>query len=205
LILLLTGCGTGYPGLQRIVEPNRPIHGRGFSVLPPAGENWRMKKASDWAVVFYWIDGQAFEGPGDSPAGSRRTFYVAALALDAPPEMGSSTDAFRRFIDDFASRPDPAGRIRNLSVKSGPTTLRGTPCVLVEAVQEEQGSPNDPLGDVLEMETRSYFCRHPGAATLIVSLAASERRPKGMPSGVDESLRRAAQDFFDSLRLTEVR
>lgn len=83
--------------------------------------------------------------------------------------------------------------------------MHGTPCIAVDALQEEQGNPGYPSDVVLEMETRSYFCRHPGATTLIVSLAASERRPKGMPLGVDESLRREVQEFFDSLRLTEIR
>lgn len=152
----------------------------GYSVVPPLGAGWVRRDPPGTDA--------GFEHPGAVP-GSR--VLLVAAARPAPRQYASLRD----FLDDMIERQENEAEPRRFHVLQESTSLApeaGQYCVRTSATAEDRASPGKPV-----LEATSLICLHPSAPGWMVTVAWSERHPRGASSpGLDAE----GESFVASLR-----
>jgi len=184
-LLLGVICLATESSAQADADSARRIQMRGFSIVPPPGSGWAIRKKSSDGIFFFDI------------ARSKRDHtllaWVELVSLDGLAAASDSPQIFAKSVE--ASMKTPEDRFRVLEAEAIPYRAHGTDCLQIRRVGEESGNRQFP--GVLFIETRAGFiCRHPRDPRMGVMAAHSERRPSGATSYLDESLRKKVEEFL---------
>jgi hypothetical protein len=209
LAVVTSGCATArYPlrvncqsmGMTPVSDPSRRIEfvGSGFSVLPPAGEDWCVQdtSASRVRLGVSRLSGRTLQ---QQPPRSEvlNSLLVQASAMDLRGERVDSVADVQRRAERLI-RETPRHTLSE--IRATPDTVLGAECVRIDTVVEERDNPRAP-GSVLIIVGRGLTCRHPQSGVWI-EVGYSERYVKGLqllPS-LTELRRKELDAFAESLR-----
>jgi hypothetical protein len=152
----------------------------GYSIVPPLGPGWVRKDPPGTDA--------GFEHEGMAP-GSR--VLLVATAQRAPRHY----DTIKDFLDDRIARQEAEAQPRRFHVLQEGTSLDpdvGRYCVKTSATAEDRDSPDHTVYDAT-----SLVCLHPTAPDWMITVAYSERHPRG---GGSPDLDAEGERFVGSLR-----
>jgi hypothetical protein len=191
LLVLVPLVGWSAPEFSPVKEPAVRIESAGFSILPPAGSNWHMRKIDN---------GWVFARQG-SPGSHTHTVGAAIMRHTGfnPGSVGfaayaTNPEVFAAYVKKATEAMNPPGsRMRFLDHTVVPDSRLGY-CAREYAKFEDRGSP--VTAAVLTQEDWSYTCLHPSSPQVIIQVSFSER---GLPGETDPSLPSIREQFWESL------
>lgn len=180
-----------------VTEPNVRIESPGFSILPPPGENWRMRK--EGGIVWFARQGTAGSSTHTVTAVvMRHTGFDPASVGFA--EYATNLDVFAAYAKKATESMNPAsGRTRIVELSVIPDAKFGY-CVREHSTFEDHGARK--ISQVLLQEDWGYVCLHPDSNRDIIQAVFSER---GLAGERDPSLTSIREQFFQSLRFRPLR
>jgi hypothetical protein len=202
--LTLASAGCAAPVAARpVTDPARRVELRGFSVLPPRGQEWfevpsmnaeLRRLGRSYGVVFM----KGFRPrPPATPVEAEAVLAMAVATVVAP----ASPDAL---LDDAISRRRAQvgrGRFGPGRLNATQDRWAGAACRRYEFSLEDYGHPQFP-DVVFVLAGRGLLCAHPEQAGLVIDAHFSQRTVRGhRPEPVSAEL----APFLDSLAFTAVR
>jgi len=198
IVLIATGCA-GFPSSVPVTDPTVRMEFPGFSVLPPPGDGWSLRRAQ-----YHGMDLIGFRKELGNP-----THTVAATVAEhsVRPDLVQFADyhlkpeVFARFVEEGLVRsnpPPPRGRMRNLKYTVEPDSRLGY-CARQITKAEDVGSPfaKDTKEGFLLQEDFAYFCLHPDSPTVAVEIDVSEQARADELLGQDSvTIKEIRERFF---------
>jgi hypothetical protein len=178
LVLLPAACAA--PPERDPVEVSKRLAFSGYSIVPPPGAGWVRRDPPGTDA--------GFEHAGAVP-GSRVLLVTATRP--APRRYAS----VKEFLDDMIARQENEAEPRRFHVLQESTSLApeiGQYCVRTSATAEDRAGPGQPVLDATRL-----VCLHPTAPGWMVTVAWSERHPRGASS---PALDAEGERFVASLR-----
>ena len=172
-------------------DPNIPIQGYGFSILPPPGNDWIVATQSREEVLF----------GNKKRSKPEHTFICGVFTRYIGDATFDSVDELARVATEKVSGKE-SGRFRNLEFEAQPTSVKGVGCMRIKAVAEERENPLFPAGTVLLQTNVFLVCPHPQNSKLAVITTQSERRPSGTPSILDDALKQEVESILATVVFT---
>jgi hypothetical protein len=193
--LAVASCATGSHPVP-VTDPRVPIRATGFVVMPPPGDNWSLIERTSAGVMF------GKQTSGDIPGGKRqlRTFVVGVLDVVVGGDLPAHASDFPRFLEDRMRMVENQGGFTVVSVQTSPHGNPSTFCANFRLVLEERNNSNFP-GVVFEMTNDGFECLD-ASKGFIVRAMSSERRPKGEPLIMNESLRAEVDAFLGGVSIS---
>jgi hypothetical protein len=168
-----------------ILVPDQPWAFQGFTLSPPAGEDWYSLAKSRTRAAF------------GRRIGSQTHTLVAAVQSERLGRPVESPDALVAHLKARrASDLDPE-RFRLLAVEESRADIDGAWCTRYRLDAEERAGD----GRMLALHVEGRSCAHPASPDLLVDMSVSERGLAGEPDG---RYRAQGARFLDSLRFTPI-
>lgn len=171
-------------------EALETISGPGFTGRRPPDEHWGMSVGPTYMA--FMVDTPA----AVAMAARGQTFVLVVTLSDAAFAQDLPADRFPRAFEE-ETRATTRDRFRLVSVAATPRGEAGEYCVDFDLNMEERDNPDMP-GVVLEIRTRGFACLD-ASSEFVLQAFYSERRPKGTPTMVDETLREQGEAFLRGL------
>lgn len=194
--VFLGGCATTKLTADPVTDPDQPVIGPGFSVLPPHGPQWFVMMRPD-------LEGIAFAKKDPEYIKSRGSVLVVARRAKALHNDISTPSGLQAEIEASArASPDNSPdrfTLRELIVEPYRDVSNATDCVRISIAFEERNNPVNP-GVVLLLSDSGYVCRHPLSPGHYVWATISERRRLGSPSLLDDNLRAEGDRTLKSIQ-----
>ena len=198
-------------------DSNQRVVAQGFSVLPPAGANWCIRRTDTRAVVFYknLFGGRVLTGrPRREEIAHTFAAHARLVGIDGP--QPANAGELKAFVERWL-RGGPGMRGRQLRVVANPriklleakaavVTVAGASCVRYRWVAEERDNPRARGMVLVTVEPESLLCFHPHKAGLFFLVSYSERFPRHerpQPLLV-ESLQPELKPLLGSVKFTRV-
>jgi hypothetical protein len=166
------------PGFEHFDSSQR-THLDGFSVLPPTGANWFVKRVVQGprTDVLYGktLRSQTPKRPEDA-ATAVVAIFTFALPEDVPAAQREGALAFLSQRDQADSN---VGRFSAVDVRVDARATPTTHCYWLEGVVEDRGVP-EFQGAVFLLQRRGFKCFHP-SRPLLLGVEYSQRTFKGQP------------------------
>ena len=181
--------------LTRIKDTGRRYELPGFSVFPPKGKKWSVRR-----------EGNRFMFVRDAGSGRRSVVAVAQSRFLELKLAALNVEQLLATIERLAGhRPENDGRYRVLDQsvsRVSQDSAKGGACVKKEFTSEDHAVPNAP-GEVFILTGGDYYCFHPETSKpLLVQISYSQRYPKGKkPLPIESEL----EPFVGSLSFPPVR
>ncbi len=192
------------PNLVPITDPTKRLEVRGFSVLPPLGENWSIQNQSVNSVVFAK---STEKGGYHTVRAIARTVSHSEVPLKKILEDGGKggsactdiTTAGNPFLAFYLAFRDP--RYKNLEGQVCVESCQGKACGRFDLTVEDHGVPYAP-GSVFILTERDFYLLHPDSPEVVVHLSYSQRFLRGEKPLLIEA---EIEPFLKSLVFTPIR
>jgi hypothetical protein len=171
-------------------EALEAISGPGFTGRRPPGDHWGVNVGPSYLAF-------VLDTPAAAAMAARGQTFVLVITLSDPAfARDIPADAFpRAFAEE--TRMTAGDRFRLVSVAATPRGEPGEYCAGFELEMEEYDNP-EMSGVVLEIRTRGFACLDV-SSDFVLQAFYSERRPKGVPTMVDDALREQGEAFLRGL------
>ena len=206
IVLIATGCA-GFPSEVPVTDPRVRMEFPGFSVLPPSGDGWVLRRAQIQGMDFI-----AFRKELGNPThtvGTSVAKHGVRPDLVGFPDYRVKPEVFARFVETTLVRsnpPPPRGRMRNLKYAVVPDSRLGY-CAKQITKAEDVGSPFSKAtkeGFLLQ-EDFSYYCLHPDSPTVAIEINVSEHAKADEFLGQDNAaIKEIRERFFDSFQFRKL-
>lgn len=208
-------------GLAPVTDPTRRYECEGFSVQPPAGDNWfaaqrpmgvleQLKMRPN--LTFTKIAGSADLARRRSLVDRlRRTqasdpsttvAQVRSGFIDVPAANG--TDVLEQIARERSATDQKetasGGRFRAVQFRTSPDTSLGTECLWYDCISEDRGVPWQ-RGTVFDLSEHGVLCTHPDCRWFVIDADYSQRIPRGT---LHADSREEAESFLRSLRFNRL-
>lgn len=190
--ILLGGCATTKFTANPVTDPDKPVKGSGFSVLPPQGDQWIVMMRPD-------MDGLTFGKKDPEHIKFPTTVLVIARRVKASHNDISTPAGLHAEFEASVRATSGRFTLREFSLERYRDESRATDCLRINTAVEERNNPVNP-GFVLLLSDSGYVCRHPLSPEYYVLVTISERRPVESPSYLNDSLRAEAERTLNSIR-----
>lgn len=187
IVVLWTGCATPRVPGTAVHAGDPRIAFRGFSIMPPSGQNWYLTQRDPTSVLF----AKMLMDDNNRPI-VNDTFGLLATTIYS---KGGPVANLQAFAEEHQRGSD---RITTLGTRVSPETRLGAECVRTETIAEERDNAGAP-GALLTLTIDGVYCRHPLSPRSLVHLSYSERRLKSAPSRVNTALQDEAEAVLRSV------
>ena len=202
--------------LDPVENSHQRVSARGFSVLPPSGDNWCVVRPDSSLIGFSstpYIGLYVAKRPTYEQ--SIHTFAVTAVVIRVKKSDITSQIALKSFMERWMEEGQPSrliGSELHVDWPGHPTPAIDfqvetedsltSDCVRYRVENEERDNPRAP-GWVLKVTREGIACRHPFSNKMLVSVEFSERRRKGYEdSDARKKFREQADTALGSLEFT---
>jgi hypothetical protein len=180
-----------------VTDSNRPVEAFGFSVLPPAAEEWYfVTDASSETVAFGKKDPEY--------AKLRGSLLVVAARMRARESAIDTADGLRTEVIAQVKASSARFTLLSLEVEPYRDEEKNTDCVRIKTTSQERSNPNRP-GEVLLMTISGKACRLPDSPRHYVQVTISERRPNEVATLLDDTRRAECNRTIHSLQFLPAR
>lgn len=192
IFVFVAGCAN--PQIVPVRDARTRLEHRGYSILPPEGENWYSIKQAPGSVAFV-------KKMDDSPA---HTFSTAVLAIPFTLRF-NTPEEFKEFVVNRQKADANSPRFNvleynaSLDSRFGPYTVRSY--MKIED-REAKVSPVDT--QFLIMEVTNYAFIHPDAPDLVINVQYSDRYKKG-EGGNDPKVKEIGENFINGFQTTSLK
>lgn len=192
MILLLigfaTGCATTNPNVTPVTDNKTRIEQRGYSILPPEGENWFSMKTAPGSVAL----AKKLE---DSPA---HTFTATVFATPFTVRF-NSPEEFKEFVEKGQKADTDPNRFTTLEYNISLDDRFGAYTVRYHSKMEDRKAKVSPVDtQFLIMEITGYTFIHPDSPDLVLHVQYSDRYKKGEK---DPSLDEIGEKFINNFKV----
>lgn len=202
--IVAVSCTVG-PTLTPIIDPMQRLQFRGFSILPPRGDNWFMDASPvnpgdpnwTWDVVFV----KYLKVPATRPAELKSVVASVRTRSLGDVKFESRTELLQQLARELLEVFQRVPQSRLLKSKASLEKCLGWDCVRYEAIQEDYSSRLFP-GSVFILNVLGFLYLHPDSTAHIVALEYSQRYLKGeMPARLEAEV----EPFLKSLAFGPLR
>lgn len=195
-LLIPVGCVAVGPSLIPITNPTERLEFQGFSISPPAGENWfiappelRQKQGPNISASFVKML---------KPPSPTQTIVAYVLTFNVPASLAESREQLLQLLG--RAKTEPTDRNRPIASKTSLDRSLGTDCLRYDVTTEDRGAPLYP-GTVFILEMHGFSCFHPELPNYVIDVQYSQRR---LPSEQPLSLEAEGEPFLKSLVFTRL-
>lgn len=196
--IVAVSCTVG-PTLTPIIDPMQRLQFRGFSILPPRGDNWFMDASPinpcvpDWTCDVVFV--KYLKVPATRPAEFKSVVVSARTRSLGDVKFESRTELLQQLARELLEHYGREPQSRFLKSKASLEKCLGWNCVRYEATVEDYSSRFFP-GSVFIVNLLGFLYLHPDSTASIVALEHSQRYLKGeMPPRLEAEV----EPFLKSL------
>lgn len=150
----------------------------GFSVVPPAGEDWRLATSNEMTLLWMRDTGHP-----------ERTFGMAVLAGPSPASIRDRSQLLA-FLREVRAGPPPNAELELLRSDLEPAEAPGPACVRHESRIRDRGAQK-------LTQVSGITCLHPDYPGRMFDVQYSQRAPE---DAIDPALDVEGRAFLDSFR-----
>ena len=187
---LVTACAT-YQGMVPVTDSATRLDYPGYSVLPPQGDNWFLRKWHEGSAVFI-----KKVGP------NAHTFSTAVMAVRIPT-TSDSPEQFKESVRKSKQILDPKRySILNFDVSLDPKF--GAYCVKYYMMTRDRAAQVSRADTAfMFLEITGYTFVHPDSSNFVLDVNYSERYK--MKGGSDPEAKKIGEKFINGLKIRSLK
>jgi hypothetical protein len=188
MLSVMTSCAS-QPDIRPVTDPAKRYTGKGYSALPPQGQEWYIQGHGPYAVHF-----------GKRPVERNHTFVAVVEVMEPEARKVDLAAEFTKATEHLLNETLDGGRFRLISLKVVPYGSQKNYCSQYDFVQEERSNPMAP-GVVLEITAHGFVCLDI-SSKFMIRADYSERKTKEMESILDDALKQDVEEFLKNVIVT---